>query len=243
MASSKVMTTTSSTTNADPPRQQPHQPPAPPSSSSANSSSASAAGASTICPSFSGLLADLQNPGDLSNQQSMSMDDILKNIYSSTTPAPAAAEPVAFSGASLTRAESKTVKEVWEEIVAGGGGDQVRGGEGGDEEMTLEAFLTKAGAVSEEDVRIYGNNINSNNNVNNCSGNNNFNINNNNNVNSNGNGGAGVGRGKRRVVEAAPVDKATQQKQRRMIKNRESAARSRERKQVIYLFLLFVLSI
>lgn len=30
-----------------------------------------------------------------------------------------------------------------------------------------------------------------------------------------------------------PVDKATLQKQRRMIKNRESAARSRERKQVL----------
>ncbi|KAL7125095.1 hypothetical protein ABFS83_14G092600 [Erythranthe nasuta] len=44
-------------------------------------------------------------------------------------------------------------------------------------------------------------------------------------------GGAG-GKGKRRAaVEEAPLDKATQQKQRRMIKNRESAARSRERKQ------------
>ena len=43
--------------------------------------------------------------------------------------------------------------------------------------------------------------------------------------------GGGVGRGKRRIVEEPPMDKATQQKQRRMIKNRESAARSRERKQ------------
>jgi len=40
-----------------------------------------------------------------------------------------------------------------------------------------------------------------------------------------------VHRGRRRVVEE-PMDKATIQKQRRMIKNRESAARSRERKQV-----------
>ncbi|KAK7331657.1 hypothetical protein VNO80_28394 [Phaseolus coccineus] len=39
------------------------------------------------------------------------------------------------------------------------------------------------------------------------------------------------GRGKRKPVEEAVVDRATQQKQRRMIKNRESAARSRERKQ------------
>ncbi|NP_001237266.1 bZIP transcription factor bZIP9 isoform 2 [Glycine max] len=39
-----------------------------------------------------------------------------------------------------------------------------------------------------------------------------------------------VQKGKRRAVEE-PVDKATLQKLRRMIKNRESAARSRERKQ------------
>ncbi|XP_042486628.1 bZIP transcription factor 12-like [Macadamia integrifolia] len=47
-----------------------------------------------------------------------------------------------------------------------------------------------------------------------------------------GNGveGTGVIRGKRRVVDE-PVDKVAQQRQRRMIKNRESAARSRERKQ------------
>lgn len=39
------------------------------------------------------------------------------------------------------------------------------------------------------------------------------------------------GRGKRKAVQEVVVDRATQQKQRRMIKNRESAARSRERKQ------------
>lgn len=49
----------------------------------------------------------------------------------------------------------------------------------------------------------------------------------------------GGGRGKRRAVEEEPrLDKATLQKQRRMIKNRESAARSRERKQVLSLFPL-----
>ncbi|KAL2513813.1 BZIP domain-containing protein [Forsythia ovata] len=42
----------------------------------------------------------------------------------------------------------------------------------------------------------------------------------------------GAGRGKRRAaLEEAPLDKATQQRHKRMIKNRESAARSRERKQ------------
>nr|GEV44829.1 G-box-binding factor 4-like [Tanacetum cinerariifolium] len=93
-----------------------------------------------------------------------------------------------------------------------------------DPEMTLEDFLTKAGAVREEDVVVklppveypgevvvyqvggggYG-----------------------------GGGGVGTrGRGKRKVVvDDVVIDKATQQKQRRMIKNRESAARSRERKQ------------
>ncbi|XP_030465432.1 G-box-binding factor 4 isoform X2 [Syzygium oleosum] len=41
----------------------------------------------------------------------------------------------------------------------------------------------------------------------------------------------GVGRGKRGACVLEPLDKAAQQRQRRMIKNRESAARSRERKQ------------
>ncbi|KAM0063959.1 putative transcription factor bZIP family [Helianthus debilis subsp. tardiflorus] len=106
---------------------------------------------------------------------------------------------------------------------------------GDDPEMTLEDFLTKAGAVREEDVvklspvvaSEYSGVIDP--------------------VMSSGTvvGGAfaqqqqqrmqfngGGGRGKRKVVvEDPPVDKATQQKQRRMIKNRESAARSRERKQ------------
>ncbi|CAK7346772.1 unnamed protein product [Dovyalis caffra] len=44
--------------------------------------------------------------------------------------------------------------------------------------------------------------------------------------------GSGGGRGRRgRTVVMEPLDKAAQQRQRRMIKNRESAARSRERKQ------------
>lgn len=91
-----------------------------------------------------------------------------------------------------------------------------------DPEMTLEDFLTKAGAVREEDVVVKlppveysgGGEV----------------------VVYQGGGGYGGGvtrgRGKRKVLlEDVVVDKATQQKQRRMIKNRESAARSRERKQ------------
>lgn len=53
----------------------------------------------------------------------------------------------------------------------------------------------------------------------------------------NGRGEVVVGRGKRRggpIME--PLDKAAQQRQRRMIKNRESTARSRECKQVVFCF-------
>ncbi|XP_076960252.1 bZIP transcription factor 12-like [Bidens hawaiensis] len=139
------------------------------------------------------------------NLISMNMDDLLKNIYDDTRP------------------DGKPVDGGWKEIA-------------GDPEMTLEDFLTKAGAVREEDVSklppvsvseyigVIDPVI----------------------VAGAGNvviagsfpqaqmqfGSPVGGRGKRKVVvEDPPVDKATQQKQRRMIKNRESAARSRERKQ------------
>ncbi|KAI3445679.1 hypothetical protein Pfo_002344 [Paulownia fortunei] len=126
---------------------------------------------------------------------------------------------------------SKTVEEVWRDIVSDGAG----GGGSGEPAMTLEDFLAKAGAVSEEDVRVPATVTMP--------------------TPSTGAFGmetammspatgvpavqfarrgsaSGSGRGKRRAaVEEVPLDKATQQKQRRMIKNRESAARSRERKQ------------
>ncbi|KAL0384526.1 UNVERIFIED_CONTAM: G-box-binding factor 4 [Sesamum radiatum] len=118
----------------------------------------------------------------------------------------------------------------------------------GEPAMTLEDFLAKAGAVTEDDVRLpqtggYGlettmlsaatavpvvcvqNGV--------ASGG--FGV-------DFANGvvavGGGAGRGKRRpAVEEVALDKVTQQKQRRMIKNRESAARSRERKQAYTLEL------
>ena len=206
--------------------------------------------ASSIC-SLSSLIADVDK------QQSLTMDDLLKNIYNDHShPSPSMEGGASASAA----APGRTVEEVWKEIVAGGGGgggadgedeaegdaDQVRAGTGeggGGEEMTLEDFLTRAGAVREEDVGVpgalapigysqfqvqpqpqpppqpqpqpqpqgqlvvYANNHNG----------------------TSGGGGRGT---KRRAVQEAPLDKATQQKQRRMIKNRESAARSRERKQV-----------
>ncbi|XP_057464798.1 bZIP transcription factor 12-like [Actinidia eriantha] len=162
---------------------------------------------------------------------SMNMDELLRNIYGDDEAFPSSSAETGVAGA----------------VDVGGGGVSQ------EPEMTLEDFLTKAGAVSEEEVRIpavpqpplgfvadaiansaqfqalpngpggYG-------------------------VDSVGfgdgidggmvavasaaaGGGGGVGRGKRRAVEEPQMDKATQQKQRRMIKNRESAARSRERKQ------------
>ncbi|OMO79957.1 hypothetical protein CCACVL1_13276 [Corchorus capsularis] len=229
MASSKVITTTSQT-NPDLPRQP------------------------SLCSSLSTLLADLQNQQNHNNQNqslngfgSMSMDDLLKNIYSSPPPPPTTTDVHAqFPGASISRDGSfslpkdvanKSVDEVWKEIVAGGP-DQRQGG--ASEEMTLEDFLTKAGAVREEDVRGAVNQVGEGAGVyamdpaviNGAGGQ----------FSAFGNNGSvdhqrlvapagGGGRGKRRAVEEPPLDKATQQKQRRMIKNRESAARSRERKQ------------
>ncbi|KAJ9545809.1 hypothetical protein OSB04_025516 [Centaurea solstitialis] len=122
----------------------------------------------------------------------------------------------------------KTVDDVWKEIVAGRSCKQ----EEPDELMTLEDFLAKAGAVEDEDVKIpppplpserlsggifsFDNPVHP--------------------PNVDGVVGFGIGveemggRGKRRAI-LEPLDKAAQQRQRRMIKNRESAARSRERKQ------------
>ncbi|KAL4651753.1 hypothetical protein ACB092_01G184000 [Castanea dentata] len=117
---------------------------------------------------------------------------------------------------------SRTVDEVWRQIVSGER-KVCKQEQHDDEMMTLEDFLVKAGAVqdqdeNEEDVkmkkeeRLGGDSILA------------FPNNNNNNKN----GSARVGK-RPRVLE--PLDKAAQQRQRRMIKNRESAARSRERKQ------------
>ncbi|XP_059648116.1 ABSCISIC ACID-INSENSITIVE 5-like protein 2 isoform X2 [Cornus florida] len=215
-------------------------------------------------------VADLQTDQS-KNFGSMNMDDLLKNMYN---------DPEAFSDnavagdggfaaadgggtggeVSLSRQGSftlpksvgtKTVDEVWKEIVHGNGeGDR-------EPEMTLEDFLTKAGAVREEDVRIpviptpTGFGVDSMMNAaqfqvpphmqSSRNGPGGFGVDPvgfGNGIDgrmvavvSTGGGGGGGGRGKRRAVEEPPVDKATQQKQRRMIKNRESAARSRERKQ------------
>ncbi|KAF2291148.1 hypothetical protein GH714_020362 [Hevea brasiliensis] len=136
---------------------------------------------------------------------------------------------------------SKTVDDVWREIVAG----RKEMKEEPDEMMTLEDFLAKTGAVEvgEDEVKmplperlsggvyafdpvppsafqmldkVEGSIVGFGNEVEVVAG----------------RGGSGVGRGKRgRTPVMEPLDRVAQQRQRRMIKNRESAARSRERKQ------------
>ncbi|KAL8128801.1 hypothetical protein V2J09_017956 [Rumex salicifolius] len=139
------------------------------------------------------------------------------------------------SGSSGAR---KTADDVWREIVAGKNERKECKVEAPDEAMTLEDFLAKAGAVDEEEVKVSGSTS----------------------LPAMGTemlssgvysfdpmvqssypppamvegqviGGLG-GRGKRRGgIIMEPMDKVAQKRQKRMIKNRESAARSRERKQ------------
>ncbi|KAL7245912.1 hypothetical protein ACSBR2_001109 [Camellia fascicularis] len=132
----------------------------------------------------------------------------------------------------------KTVDDVWKEIVAGRRELRECKEEAPDEVMTLEEFLAKAEAVEEEeeDVKVQlvpplGERLSgvffafdpmqlsrfpSQQSVDSFEG---F-----------GNGMEVIeGRGKRRAVLKL-LDRAAQQRQRRMVKNRESAARSRERK-------------
>ncbi|XP_047341815.1 G-box-binding factor 4-like [Impatiens glandulifera] len=192
---------------------------------------------------------------------SMNMDDyeLFRNIYNDPEDLPNAGADDgggselavdSVSGVSMPKRGGgvKTTDEVWDEIMAGGV-------ERRSTPITLEDFLTKAAAETEEDVGIpvsaipqpphsFGpesmlagahfsvgpvhmqpiQSVG----VDPVAFNGRMVV-----VSSGGVSGSGGGvRGKRRAVEEEPLDKATQQKQRRMIKNRESAARSRERKQV-----------
>ena len=155
-------------------------------------------------------------------------------------------------------ATPRTVDDVWREIVAGDviSGDRECKEEISDEMMTLEDFLVKAGAVEDEeegeDVKLTIPSSET------LSGSGMFSLDSSfqgidnvdgsvigfGNGNGNGNGNVngvemveGGGRGKRGRPVMEQLDKAAQQRQRRMIKNRESAARSRERKQVLIVFV------
>ncbi|XVE55146.1 hypothetical protein DITRI_Ditri03aG0136900 [Diplodiscus trichospermus] len=141
---------------------------------------------------------------------------------------------------------AKSVDEVWREIVSGERKEITMKEEAPEEVMTLEDFLAKAGAVEEAaaaataEVKVHPDRLSGGvyafdpvegsafQILDKMEGS----------VVGLGNGtevigsGGGGGRGKRgRRVLMEPLDKAAQQRQRRMIKNRESAARSRERKQ------------
>ncbi|KAF8404434.1 hypothetical protein HHK36_009319 [Tetracentron sinense] len=148
------------------------------------------------------------------NPSSMNMDELLRNVYGGNSAAEIIPDAVAVS-------------------VAGGGEPQYYKEEAF-EGMTLEDFLSKAGAISEDDAKISptagpGNGV--------------FGVDwmvsnqfqqqqqeeIDGSIRGFGNGLGRGGRGKRRAVQE-PVDKVAQQRQRRMIKNRESASRSRERK-------------
>jgi ABA responsive element binding factor len=156
----------------------------------------------------------------------MNMDDIIRNIYGDAPPPEAAAdrpvEPVS-AAAPDAAAVRRTSEEVWKEISAAGGLSvpaaplpppaaavvALAGGGGGASEMTLEDFLARdtdaAGAPMVEGAMALG-------------------------FPDGDVMGAGGGRARKRAA-MDPTDRAVVQRQKRMIKNRESAARSRDRKQ------------
>lgn len=226
------------------------------------SSAASPSSSSTTLPAFfHNQQYSSKNQGDDSNPDSnlMTLDRFLENVYADDQAAAGSAlrnaeitgRDVAGDTGPVGESRTapvvrKTVEDVWREIVEGKRLQQKEAPaveckeEAVDEMMTLEDFLVKAGAVDEpavapghgevkiepdgerfsggsfmfdgpvlgtqhsmEEVVGFGNVMEA----------------------------SGSGRGKRRAI-LEPLDKAALQRQRRMIKNRESAARSRERKQV-----------
>lgn len=168
-------------------------------------------------PPATASASDLARFRSASGIGSMNMDDILRNIYGEAPPAGAGADPPP-----APEAARRTAEEVWKEISATGGlSAPVPAPAPADPAvMTLEDFLAR-----EEEARVAG-------------------------VEGpmavvfpdaaegavaaarrrGGGGAAAGGRGRKRAL-MDPMDRAATQRQKRMIKNRESAARSRERKQ------------
>ncbi|KAG0495376.1 hypothetical protein HPP92_000067 [Vanilla planifolia] len=206
---------------------------------------------------YSKTASGLQNSVDASDPPkglgSMSMEDLLRNVYGDNAPSSSASPYVGgvcdpdagVCGVQATVVKGagfKTTEEVWREITAGRRPDAAAGSESEskeDEGMTLEDFLAREGAVMEEDVRLPLGVISSD-----MAANDKFVqqppqqqvgvgsplLGFGNGVDLVAVGGGRGGRGRRRTM-LDPVDKAALQRQKRMIKNRESAARSRERKQ------------
>ncbi|PWZ19274.1 G-box-binding factor 4 [Zea mays] len=161
---------------------------------------------------------------------SMNMDNIMREIYGPEAVNATVNGRVEPSPAAPEAAARRTSEEVWKEISAAGGlsapvlppppaastGAGARGGGGGASEMTLEDFLARdscaMAAVMEGDMALG---------FPNCEGD----------AAGSVAGEAGGGRGSRKRALLDPADRAVMQRQKRMIKNRESAARSRDRKQ------------
>ena len=165
---------------------------------------------------------------------SMNMDDIIRNIYGPEAVNAAAggpAEPSPAAAVPEAAAARRTSEEVWKEISAAGGlsapvllppppaacsGTGARGGGSGAAEMTLEDFLARdscaRAAVMDGNMALGFPDADG---------------------DAAGAVGVGGGRGSRKRALLDPADRAVMQRQKRMIKNRESAARSRDRKQVI----------
>jgi ABA responsive element binding factor len=162
---------------------------------------------------------------------SVNMEELLRGIYNEMpTPGPRS-EPAGAGDRPMspTPAEigpRRTAEEVWKNITRRGGiagtdaRASVRAGRAAGSEMTLEDFLAREGAVKEDEVRMPGPSAPVEGQVamGLLSG-----------PQTVASSGGGRAR-KRQLMD--PVDRATMQRQKRMIKNRESAARSRERKQV-----------
>lgn len=174
--------------------------------------------------------SDLARFRSASGIGSMNMDDILRNIYGEAPPsgAGAPADPAPAPEAAARR----TAEEVWKEISATGGLSApapapapagAGGGEaGGAAVMTLEDFLAREddGRVTavEGNMAVGFPDVGADVGAGVAGG------------RRRGGGAGGAGRARKRAL-MDPMDRAATQRQKRMIKNRESAARSRERKQ------------
>ncbi|CAN0892199.1 G-box-binding factor 4 [Linum grandiflorum] len=194
------------------------------SSSKAMSSSSSKPKDSDPSASFSSQAARSHRFSSADHHHTV--DGVLRSVYSAP-PHPPSSESVLPNDHYL--APSKTADDIWREIVTTGRKELKE--EEPDEMMTLEDFLAKAGAGEEEDGEDHEvkmmpmlsfDSANAIQMLDKVEGS----------IVGFRNGGGGSGRGKRgRAPAMEQLDKAAQQRQKRMIKNRESAARSRERKQ------------